>query len=124
MTDPSLEWEWIEIEAVFDAHDTQLALYGGLPGVRDHGALEAALCRPMNIAAYQPEADACLLAAAYAHGIASNHPFVDGNKRTAFVISTGFLEVNGYVFFAPEAEVIRVFLSLAEGKVSLEELAH
>jgi death-on-curing protein len=123
VTDPPRDWEWIEPEAAIDAHAAQLATYGGLPGIRDMGALEAALGRPMNIAAYQPDADAYLLAAAYAHGIANNHPFVDGNKRTAFVVSVGFLEVNGYVFFAPENEVIRMFLAVAEGRVSLEELA-
>ncbi len=123
MTDPPREWEWIELETVLDAHTAQLATYGGLPGIRDQGALEGALGRPINIAAYQPEADACLLAAAYAHGIANNHPFVDGNKRTAFVVSSAFLELNGYVFTAPEAEVIRTFLLLAEGRVSLDELA-
>jgi death-on-curing protein len=123
VTDPLREWEWIEIDAVLDAHATQLAIYGGLPGIRDQGALEAALGRPMNIAAYQPDADACLLAAAYAHGIARNHPFVDGNKRTAFVVSSAFLELNGYVFTAPEAEVVRMFLRVAEGTVQPEELA-
>ncbi|HJQ57896.1 MAG TPA: type II toxin-antitoxin system death-on-curing family toxin [Vineibacter sp.] len=123
MTGPPRDWEWIELDAVFDAHAAQLAAYGGLPGVRDQGALEGALGRPMNIAAYQPDADAYLLAAAYAHGIANNHPFADGNKRTAFVVSVAFLEVNGYVFFAPENEVIRMFLAVAEGRVSLEELA-
>jgi death-on-curing protein len=69
MTDPPRAWEWIEIETVIDAHAAQLAMYGGLPGVRDPGALEAALGRPMNIAAYQAAADVCLLAAAYAHGL-------------------------------------------------------
>ncbi|MCW5748808.1 MAG: type II toxin-antitoxin system death-on-curing family toxin [Alphaproteobacteria bacterium] len=85
----------MELEAAIDAHAAQLATYGGLPGLRDMGALEAALGRPMNIAAHQPDAGVFLLAAAYGHGIANNHPFVDGNKRAAFVESTGFLEVNG-----------------------------
>lgn len=96
MTGPLPQWEWIELETAIDAHAAQLATYGGLPGMHDMGALEAALGRPMNIAAHQPDAAGVfLLAAAYGHGIANNHPFVDGNKRAACVESTGFLEVNG-----------------------------
>jgi len=116
------QWEWIELETVLDAHDEQIRAYGGSHGIRDLGALESAIDRPRNHAAYGV-ADPHLLAAAYAHGIALNHPFVDGNKRTAFVVSVAFLELNGYVFLAPENEATRVFLELAEGKLTMEALA-
>ena len=115
-------WEWIELDTVLDAHDQQILAYGGSSGIRDLGALESAINRPRNHAAYGVT-DPHVLAAAYAHGIALNHPFVDGNKRTAFVVSVAFLELNGYVFVAPENEATRIFLELAEGKLTMEALA-
>jgi death-on-curing protein len=90
--------------------------------VRDEGALESALARPQNLLAYGAP-DLFELAAAYAKGIVQNHPFVDGNKRTAFVVAASFLDLNGQELTAPEAEAALLFLRLAAGKVGEAELA-
>ena len=113
---------WLETEVAQAIHDRQLAEHGGAAGVRDAGALESALARPVNRWAYG-EDDRCLLAAAYAFGIARNHPFADGNKRTAWVLARLFLRLNdvGLVFEPDDA--IRVVLSLAAGELSEDELA-
>ena len=104
------------------AHAEQLAEHGGGEGVRDRGALESAMARPRNLALYgQP--DAAALAAAYAFGIARNHPFIDGNKRTAAVVSETFLQLNGHRLAATDAEVVVAFLALAAGELSEEETA-
>ena len=115
-------WKWIEAEGAFAAHAEQLALYGGPEGTRDPGALESALARPINLAAYD-EPDAAALAAAYAFGLARNHPFVDGNKRTAAVVSVGFLILNGLASGASEADLTLRFQELAAGELSEEGLA-
>src|SRR5215207_579218 len=98
-------WVWIATEVALAAHAEQLAEHGGGEGVRDAGALESAMMRPRNLALYE-EPDAASLAAAYAFGIARNHPFVDGNKRTAAVISESFLILNGYDLNASDAEMV------------------
>jgi death-on-curing protein len=108
---------------VLAIHKRQIAEHGGSDGVRDLGLLESALARPRNIAAYEPEADIARLGAAYAFGIAKNHPFVDGNKRTALVACRTFLMLNGYQLNATPAEKYLTFLSLAEGSLSEEELS-
>src|SRR3546814_13224751 len=100
----SRNWVWISAEVAMAAHAEQLAEHGGGEGVRDAGLLESAMARPQNLAAYH-EPDAAELAAAYAYGIARNHPFVDGNKRTAAVVSETFLVLNGYVLTATHAEL-------------------
>jgi death on curing protein len=104
------------------AHAEQLARHGGPEGVRDAGALESALARPVNLAAYE-NPDPAALAAAYAFGLARNHPFVDGNKRTAAVVSVGFLILNGLSFSASEADLAVHFQELAAGNLSEAELA-
>jgi death-on-curing protein len=104
------------------AHGAQLAEHGGGQGTRDPGALESALARPRNLAVYGAP-DAAALAAAYAFGIARNHPFVDGNKRTAAVVSELFLIRNGYALGANDAEVVVAFLALAAGEVTEDEMA-
>ena len=114
--------KWLRTDAVLAMHKRQIAEHGGGDGVRDHGLLESALARPQNIAAYEPDADIARLAAGYAFGIAKNHPFVDGNKRTALVASRTFLILNGYQLNATPAEKYLTFLSLAEGTLSEEEL--
>ena len=116
------EWAWICREAAMAAHAEQLAEHGGADGTRDTGALESALARPENLAAYG-DPDAAALAAAYAYGIAGNHPFVDGNKRTAAVVSIAFLFVNGLEFTATPADVAVAFLALAAGEMSEDEIA-
>ena len=104
------------------AHAEQLAEHGGGAGVRDAGALESAMTRPRNLALYKTP-DAAQLAAAYAFGIARNHPFVDGNKRTAAVVAETFLTLNGHALTATDAELVVAILALAAGELSEEELA-
>jgi death on curing protein len=114
-------WIWVATEVAVAAHAEQLAEHGGAEGVRDAGALESAMARPQNLAAYG-EPDAASLAAAYAYGLARNHPFVDGNKRTAAVVSETFLVLNGHALGASDAELVVAMLSLAAGELSEEEL--
>lgn len=104
------------------AHAEQLAEHGGGEGVRDAGMLDSAMARPRNLAEYG-EPDIAALAASYAFGIARNHPFVDGNKRTAAVVSETFLMLNGYALDASDAEVVVAFVALAAGELSEDELA-
>jgi death-on-curing protein len=97
-------WAWIEPPVVLALHEEHLAEHGGRPGVRDEGLLASALARPRNKTAYDPESDAAALAAAYAFGIARDHPFIDGNKRTAFVAAKLFLDLNGFELTTGEVE--------------------
>jgi death-on-curing protein len=97
--------------------------HGGMPGLRDEHALEAALARPLQRRACRDDADLAELAAAYGHGLASAHPFHDGNKRIAFVTIAVFLELNGMTLEADEAEVVTVMLALAAGEMSEDQLA-
>ena len=113
---------WISLEVASAAHREQLAEHGGGEGVRDARLLESAMARPRQLAAYG-DPDMAALAAAYAYGIARNHPFVDGNKRTAAVVSETFLAINGLVLNASDAELVVAFLALAAGELSEEELA-
>ncbi|PZU10931.1 type II toxin-antitoxin system death-on-curing family toxin [Sphingomonas sp.] len=115
-------WIWVATEVATAIHREQLDEHGGGQGVRDPGLLESAMARPRHIVAYG-EPDAAALAAAYAYGIARNHPFVDGNKRTAAVVSETFLAINGMLLEASDAEVVVAFLALAAGELSEDELA-
>ena len=116
--------KWLRVDAVLAMHRRQIAEHGGDDGVRDIGLLESALARAKNIAAYEPEADIARLAAAYGFGIAKNHPFIDGNKRTALVATRTFLILNGYTLQASPVDKYTTFLQLAEGSLSEEELAN
>ena len=116
------EFVWVLDEVVLALHDEQLAAHGGLAGVRDCGAVESALARPRHLAAYEACDDIARLAAAYAYGIARNHGFVDGNKRTALVTADLFLMLNGYELSSSPVENVLTILSLAEGSLSEEEL--
>lgn len=118
MTEP--EWLWVEI--MLDVHAEQLALFGGSDGVRDPGLLESALARPINKFAYG-ETDLASLAAAYAFGIARNHPFFDGNKRVAFASILVFLGLNGFDLDVAPEEATAVILSLAAGEIEEDVLA-
>jgi death on curing protein len=118
MTEP----EWLELDIVLDFHAEQLALFGGADGIRDLALLESALGRPLNKFAYG-EADLAVLAAAYGFGIARNHPFVDGNKRTAFASVIVFLGLNGIELDAPPETATAVMLSLAAGEIGEDDLA-
>jgi death-on-curing protein len=115
-------WQWLREDVVFALHDEQLAEHGGMAGIRDPGLLKSALARPLNLAAYG-EPDAASLAAAYAFGIARNHPFADGNKRTAAVAALLFLGLNGISFAIGEAELVVMVLALAAGELGEDEVA-
>ena len=116
---------WIGVLEALVLHDMQLVTFGGAAGVRDVGLLESALARPRNLLAYgKKKPSLARLAAAYAFGIIKNHPFADGNKRTALVIAFAFLDVNGIEINASEEDAYRMFMDLASGRVSEEELAH
>ena len=117
------EPRWVPRAAVDVIHFDQLRLHGGLPGVRDDGALDSALARARNAYAYGKVTDLPRLAAAYGYAIASAHPFTDGNKRTAFLVMLVFLGLNGADFAAPEAEVVTTMQALAAGEMSEEALA-
>lgn len=117
-----IEPVWLEAKVALAIHDRQLAEHGGGTGVRDSGALESALTRPLNRWAYG-EDDRCALAAAYAFGIARNHPFVDGNKRTAWVLARSFLKLNGVAIAYDTEDALHTVLALAAGELSEEELA-
>ena len=116
------DWIWVDVEVALAAHDEQLAEHGGAPGLRDRSMLESALARPLNLLAYG-EPDVADLAASYAFGLARNHPFVDGNKRTALVVSETFLMLNGYTLNASNVELVVTFLALAAGELQPDALA-
>ncbi len=115
-------WIWVGPEIALAIHREQIAEHGGIDGVRDAGALESAMTRPQNLASYAtPEAGD--LAAAYAFGTARNHPFADGNKRVAAVVSETFLRLNGYALEVDDAGLVMEFFALAAGESSEDELA-
>jgi death-on-curing protein len=107
---------WVEDDLVFAIHDRQLVEHGGADGVRDEALLRSALGRPLNHFTYGSP-DIVELAARYAAGIVQNHPFVDGNKRTGFVVGVLFLELNGYRFTASEEAAAQAVLELAAGTI-------
>ena len=111
------EPHWLTREECLALHDMMLSHYGGITGVRDEHLLESALAKPQQLFHYSKPAMADL-AAAYAAGIVKNHPFLDGNKRTGFLLGAGFLERNGFEFYATEAEAVVCTLALAAGELS------
>jgi len=113
---------WITLDVVVAIHEAQLAEHGGGEGLRDLGLLESALARPFNLATHG-EPDLCALAASLGFGLARNHPFVDGNKRTAFVAVEVFLGVNGLDLTAGDADCVVAMLDLAAGDLSEDDFA-
>jgi death-on-curing protein len=113
---------WISKKAVLAMHSAQLAEHGGSDGIWDETLLDSALAKLHNVFAYADQPDIFRLAASYAFGIARNHAFVDGNKRTALVVSITFLDRNGWDIVAPKEDVYFTFLHLADGSLSEEEL--
>jgi len=107
---------WLNREDCLAIHEMMLSQHGGLAGVRDEGLLESALAKPQNLFAYGSPTLA-QLAASYAAGLILNHPFIDGNKRTGFILAAIFLELNGLVFTATEESVVAMTLALASGKL-------
>ncbi len=115
---------WVAESVVYAIHDEQIAEHGGLAGLRDQALLLSALARPQQLAAYGENPDLAALAASYAVGIAGNHPFLDGNKRTTIVVAGGvFLPLNGYELVASNTEIVRTMLGVADGQISEAELA-
>ena len=110
-------WHWLREDVLLAAHAEQLSEHGGLAGIRDPGGLASAIARPENLAHYG-EPDVSDLAAAYAFGLARNHPFIDGNKRTAFVAVELFLVLNGHELMASDADCVITMLGLAAGDMS------
>ncbi len=115
-------WRWVAPEVVYAVHDRQISEHGGLDGVRDRDAVESAIARPRNLAAYG-DPDAAALAAAYAFGLARNHGFADGNKRTAWVVARVFLVDNGQRLRFDKADAVRAAEALAAGCLGEAELA-
>jgi death on curing protein len=113
---------WIAKATILKIHAAQLAEHGGINGTRDEGLLDSALASPELKAQYD-ESELALLAAAYAYGIAKNHPFLDGNKRTAYVAMELFLMKNGMILTSSDEDSVLTFLKLAAGEISEEELA-
>ncbi len=115
-------WHWIPLDAVLAIHDEQISEHGGIPGTRDLAIIDSALARPHNVVAYG-KPDAAALAAAYAFGLCNNHGFLDGNKRTAYVVAETFLDLNGYAMNAPDEAVVSTMLAVASGVMPEEQLA-
>ena len=111
------ERSWLTEQMVLAIHENLISQYGGLSGVRDAALLAASLARPQHKFSYQSEVSLWELAAAYGFALCQNHPFVDGNKRTAFMAMYVFLGLNGYGFNAPEPEIVLVMESLASGEI-------
>jgi death on curing protein len=116
-----MAWTWVDKNIVLAIHDEQIAEHGGETGMRDEGLLISALARPLDKANYE-DANVISLAAAYGYGIARNHPFLDGNKRTAFVTMELFLILNDWELKADDGPCLEIFISLADGSLSEKDL--
>ena len=114
---------WLDSQDLYVLHNQLLARFGGLEGIRDEGLLESALYRPVQKFQYEPNSTLPELAASYSYGIARNHPFFDGNKRSALLAAIVFLEINGMKFNATEEEAVLETLALAAGERTEEEYA-
>ncbi|KRI00966.1 type II toxin-antitoxin system death-on-curing family toxin [Curvibacter sp. PAE-UM] len=117
-----MTWRWLDAAVLTAVHDMQLAEHGGGTGIRDAGMFESALAKPRQLAVYG-KPDVSALAAAYGYGIARNHPYVDGNKRTAFVATELFLRLNGWQLMATDADCVLTMLGVAAGDLSEEQFA-
>ena len=114
---------WLDSKDLYVLHNQLLARFGGLEGIRDEGLLESALYRPVQKFQYEPNSTLPELAASYSYGIARNHPFFDGNKRSALLAAIVFLEINGMKFNATEEEAVLETIALAAGERTEEEYA-
>ena len=117
-----MSWRWIDKQALLLLHGESLAEHGGGEGLRDESLLDSALARPLNLLAYG-EADVAALAASYAMGVVKNHPFVDGNKRAAFLAVGLFLFLNGYRLSTSQADASVTVLALAAGEITEAQFA-
>jgi death-on-curing protein len=120
-----MSWQWVHRDTVFAVHDKQLAVHGGLDGMRDLNAVESALHRAQNLDAYgKPGPDAADLAAAYIYVIATSHGFNDGHKRTAWVVGRLFLAINGQQLVFDQRDAIHFMLAVAAGNMTQAQIAH
>jgi death on curing protein len=117
-----MDYRWVSLRAALAIHDLQIVEHGGADGLRDMALLESALARPHHLLAYGTP-DVAALAACYAGGISRNHPFVDGNKRTAWLLAVTFLDLNGYDVDAEMADALQAMLALAAGTLAEEDFA-
>lgn len=118
------QWQWLHEAIVIALHEEQLAEHGGPIGIRDHGLIQTALARPLQLASYgDPAPDLADLAAAYGYGLARLHPFMDGNKRTALVATETFIALQGRSLDASNAECVVVFVALAADELSEQDFA-
>ena len=115
-------WIWLRKDVLYAVHDAQLAEHGGLAGVREEGLYASALARPQNVAAYGSP-DHAKLAASYGYGIVRNHPFIDGNKRTAFVAVELFVGINGFELLADDMACVLTMLAVAAGEMEQDVFA-
>lgn len=115
-------WIWIPLDAVLAIHDEQISEHGGIRGVRDLAVVDSALARPRNLLAYG-KPDAAALAAAYAFGLCNNHGFLDGNKRTAYVVAETFLDLHEYAMSATDEAIVSTMLAVASGVIPEKQLA-
>ena len=114
--------QWVDLSVVLAIHEQQIAEHGGLSGIRDLGMIESALGRPKNLLLYN-DPDIFDLAAAYGYGLAQNHGFIDGNKRTAYVVTRLFLIQNGYDIRATGVEKVSTFVKVGQGRIDQPALA-
>ena len=114
--------KWIDKRALVLLHAESLAEHGGLPGLRDENALDAALARPQHVYAYEPDVDLARLAAAYGFGLVRDHPFNDGNKRAGFLAIGLFLSLNGRMLVTDQVDAVNVIIRIASGKCSEKDL--
>ena len=117
------EPKWVLLDVVSAVHQMLLAEHGGGTGIRDQELLASALARAKQKHNYEPQSSIFDLAASYSFGLAKNHAFVDGNKRTAFTVGVIFLEINGYEFFASETDATLIFEALASGEISEDQFS-
>jgi death-on-curing protein len=117
------EPRWLSLQSVLMYHAILLAEHGGSEGFRDEGLFHSALARPRNLFLYGDPKDVCDIAAAYGFGLAKNHPFIDGNKRVAYVAMVSFLEKNGLTVVAEQAEAVELMFGVASGEIAEKELA-
>ena len=115
-------WVWVPLDAVLAIHDEQISEHGGIRGLRDLAVIASALAKPRNVVAYG-KPDAAALAAAYAIGLCNSHGFLDGNKRTAYVVAETFLDLNGCAMKATDEEIVNTMLAVASGVMSEARLA-
>lgn len=118
------EIRFVTLKQVKAIHQQQIMMFGGSPGILEEGKLESAVLRARNLFNYNPQADLHDLAAAIGWGITNNHAFVDGNKRTAFVVMAVFLQINGIIITASEVDVVNIMLAVASSEVSQEQLSN